>query len=248
MPNLAGRKILVVGASSGIGRSFASAAMADGATVCVAARRRELLDKLCADAGTGTPIVADISIPDDCARVVDEALTAMGDIDLLLFTSGAGRLTEIAAPDPADWKQAFTVNTLGPVLVTAAALRRIGSDAVVAFMSSESAGETRWGMSSYQAAKAALDSTVRSWRAEHPDRRFVRIVMGATIGTDFGNEFDGALLERAFERWAADGISSTLMESDQVGRQLADVLAATLAHPAVDMPDLVIDPRGAPIS
>jgi NAD(P)-dependent dehydrogenase (short-subunit alcohol dehydrogenase family) len=247
MPNLAGRKVLVVGASTGIGRSFASAAMADGATVCVAARRSELLEKLCAEAGSGTPIVADVSMPHDCTRIVDEALAAMGDIDLLLFTSGAGRLTEIAQPDPADWQQAFTVNTLGPVLVTAAALPRINSDAMIAFMSSESAGETRWGMSSYQASKAALDSTVRSWRAEHPERRFLRIVMGATIGTDFGNEFDATLLERAFERWTADGISSTLMESDAVGRQLADVLAAALAHPTVDMPDLVIDPRGAPI-
>jgi NAD(P)-dependent dehydrogenase (short-subunit alcohol dehydrogenase family) len=246
MPKLAGRKVLVVGASSGIGRSFAAAAIADGATVCVAARRQELLEKLCAEAGAGTPIVADLSIPEDCARIVDEAVGAMGDIDLLLFTSGAGRLTEIARPDPADWKRAYAVNTIGPVLVTAAALPRISPDAVIAFMSSESAGETRWGMSSYQASKAALDSTVSSWRNEHPERRFMRIVMGATIGTDFGNEFDGAMLEKAFERWAADGISAALMESDDVGRQLADILGAALAHPSVDMPDLVIDPRGIP--
>jgi hypothetical protein len=102
-------------------------------------------------------------------------------------------------------------------------------------------------MSSYQASKAALDSTVGSWRSEHPDRRFLRIVMGATIGTEFGNEFDPQMLGKAFERWLADGISATVMECDDVGRQLADVLAVALAHPQVDMPDLVIDPRGAPI-
>ena len=220
--------------------------MSDGATVCVAARRREQLEKLCADTGAGTSIVADLNDPDACRRIVEEAIAAMGDIDLLLFTSGAGRLTHIGEPDPADWARAYAVNTIGPVLVTAAALPRINDDAIIAFMSSESTGETRWGMSSYQASKAALDSTVRSWRAEHPERRFLRIVMGATIGTEFGNEFDPALLEEAFERWAADGISAALMESDAVGRQLADILAVALAHPAVDMPDLVIDPRGLP--
>ena len=247
MPNLAGRKVLVIGASAGIGRSFAAEAMADGATVCVAARRRELLEKLCAETGTGTPIVADLSIPDDCTRIVDEALAAMGDIDLLLFTSGAGHLTQIAQPDPDEWLGVLRVNTLGPILVTAAALPRVSTDTLFAFMSSEASSETRWGLSSYQASKAALDSSIRSWRNELPERRFMRIVMGGTIGTDFASAWDMALLDKALQRWDDDGISPAVMECDHVGRQLADVLAAAVAHPTVDMPDLVIDPRGASI-
>jgi NAD(P)-dependent dehydrogenase (short-subunit alcohol dehydrogenase family) len=244
MPSLAGRRVLVVGASSGIGRSFAASAMEQGAQVCVAARRSDLLEKLCAESGAGTPIVADVADADDCRRIVDEAMAAMAGIDLLVFTVGAGRLSHIAEPDPDDWRRAFSVNTLGPVLVTAAALPHLGPDALVAFMSSESAGETRWGMSSYQASKAALDSTIKSWRNEHPERRFMRIVMGATIGTDFGTGFDNDMLGVAFERWAAGGISMTVMETDDVGRHLAEVLGVALAHPHVDLPDLVVDPRG----
>jgi len=218
--------------------------MEQGATVCVAARRGDLLEKLCAESGTGTPIVADVADANDCRRIVDEAMAAMGGIDLLVFTVGAGRLSYIAEPDPDDWRRAFSVNTLGPVLVTAAALPHLGPDALVAFTSSESAGETRWGMSSYQASKAALDSTIKSWRNEHPERRFMRIVMGATIGTDFAAEFDNGMLGVAFERWAASGISMTAMETDDVGRHLAEVLGVALAHPQVDVPDLVVDPRG----
>jgi NAD(P)-dependent dehydrogenase (short-subunit alcohol dehydrogenase family) len=244
MPTLDGRRVLAVGASTGIGRAFAAAAMADGATVCVAARRRDLLEKLCAETGTGTPIVADVADAADCRRIVDEAVAAMGGIDLLVFTVGAGRLSHIAEPDPEDWLRSYSVNTLGPVLVTAAALPHLVPDALVAFTSSESASETRWGMSSYQASKSALDSTIKSWRNEHPERRFMRIVMGATIGTDFGSEFDNDLLTVAFERWMANGISMTLMEADNVGRHLAEVLAVALAHATVDIPDLVVDPRG----
>lgn len=239
-----GVRVLAVGASTGIGRSFAASAMAQGATVCAAARRGDLLEKLCAEPGVGTAIVADVADAGDCRRIVDEALAAMGGIDLLVFTVGAGRLTHVAQPDPADWTQAFTVNALGPVLVTAAALPHLAPDAVVAFMSSESTGETRWGMSSYQASKAALDSSIRSWRCEHPERRFMRIVMGATIGTDFGAEFDNDMLGLAFERWSAGGISMSVMETDDVGRHLAGVLAVVMAQPTVDVPDLVLDPRG----
>jgi hypothetical protein len=72
----------------------------------------------------------------------------------------------------------------------------------------------------------------------------MRIVMGATIGTDFGNEFDGELLGLAFERWSASGISMSVMETDDVGQHLAGVLAVVMAHPTVDVPDLVLDPRG----
>jgi NAD(P)-dependent dehydrogenase (short-subunit alcohol dehydrogenase family) len=237
-------RVLAVGASSGIGRSFAATAMEQGASVCVTARRGDLLEKLCAETGTGTPIVADVADADDCRRIVDEAMAAMGGIDLLVFTVGAGRLSHIDQPDPEDWLRAYSVNTLGPVLVTAAALPHLGPDSLVAFTSSESAGETRWGMSSYQASKAALDSTIKSWRNEHPERRFMRVVMGATIGTDFGAEFDNDLLGVAFERWIATGISMTLMEAENVGRHLAEVLAVAFAHPTVDVPDLVIDPRG----
>src|SRR4051812_4283427 len=239
-PTLTSARVLVVGASAGIGRAFAHHAAAMGAQVCVTARRG---DKLAELEGC-RPIVADITDPEQCRRVVDEAVADLGVIDLLLHSAGAGTMAAIDHIDTAGWARDYAVNVLGPTCITAAALPHLAPDAIVSFLSSESTTETRWGMSAYTASKAALEATIRSWRVEHPERRFQRIVMGATMPTDFGNHFSEEVLTTAFERWASTGIAMTVMETDEVGRHLANTMAVLLAHPTIDVPDLTLDPRG----
>ncbi|MCU1377838.1 MAG: short-chain dehydrogenase/reductase [Acidimicrobiales bacterium] len=243
-PMLTSARVLVVGASSGIGRSFAHHAVTQGADVCVVARRADNLAALCAEAGGGHPIRADITEPDDCRRLVAEAADHLGGLDLILHSAGAGTLARIEEADADAWRRNYAVNALAPTLITAAALPHLAPDAVVAFLSSESTTETRWGMSAYTSSKAALEATIRSWRVEHPQRRFLRIVMGATMPTDFGTSFDASTLGTAFERWMAAGVSMTAMETDDVGRHLAETLAVILAHPTIDVPELCLDPRG----
>lgn len=58
---LAGRRILVVGASAGIGRSFAAQSIRAGAEVVVAARRADRLTELAGDDGRCTPVVVDVT-------------------------------------------------------------------------------------------------------------------------------------------------------------------------------------------
>jgi NAD(P)-dependent dehydrogenase (short-subunit alcohol dehydrogenase family) len=239
-PTLTSARILVVGASAGIGRAFAAAARSMGAQVCVTARRADKLAEL----DGCHAIAADITNPDDCRRLVDEAVAELGAIDLIVHSAGTGTMAPIEDVDPATWANIYAVNVIGPTAVTAAALPHLSPDALVTFLSSESTGETRWGMAPYTATKSALDATIRSWRVEHPERRFQRIVMGATMPTDFGNGFGEEVLTTAFSRWAAAGVSMTFMETDVVGRHLAEVMAVLLTHPSIDVPDLCLDPRG----
>lgn len=244
-PSLASARVLVVGASAGIGRAFARHALAQGADVCAAARRTEQLADLCRTAGAGHALTADVTQPEQCRRLVHEAAAEMGGgIDLVLYCAGAGTLAPIIDADPAVWQRSYQVNVIGPTLVCATALPLLSPDGLVAFLSSESVSETRWGLSSYAASKAALDATIRSWRVEHPERRFLRVIMGATMPTDFGNSFDMRVLTTAIDRWVAGGVSMTAMETDDVGRHLAEVLGVVLAHPGIDVPDLCLDPRG----
>jgi NAD(P)-dependent dehydrogenase (short-subunit alcohol dehydrogenase family) len=246
--SLEGVRILVVGASGGIGRAFAYHAVAGGARVCVAARRSELLHQFCTEAGGGYPIPGDVSDPGACSRIVSEAYGEMGGLDLDLYSAGAGALDPIMQADAERWRRDYDVNVIGPVLVCAAALPLLSTNGLMSFMSSTSVSETRWGMSSYTASKAALDASIRSWRIEHPDRRFQRIVVGATFPTEFGAEFDVNLLDQALTRWIADGHSMTTMETDTVGRHLAEVLATVLTHPSIDVPDIELSPRGDALS
>lgn len=246
VPTLRGARVLVVGASSGIGRAVALHAVRAGARVCAAARRSAELDALCVEAGGGHAVTGDVTAAADCRRIVTESAAHLGGLDLVVYAAGAGTLAPLVDADPAAWQRDYAVNVIGPTLVCGAALPLLSAEGLVAFMSSEAVTETRWGLSSYAASKSALDTTIRAWRVEHPERRFQRIVMGATVGTDFANGFDPALLNAGLSRWMASGVSLTSMAVDDVGRHLAEVFAVLLAHPAIDVPDLCLDPRGEP--
>lgn len=236
--------MLVVGASAGIGRAFAKHAIDMGALVCVAARRADQLVQLCEEAGGGHPVVADVTMPEECSRLVTEAAEALGGLDLVLYTAGAGTLAPMSDAGADAWRQAFDVNVVGAMLVCRAALPVLAADGLMSFMSSESVSEPRWGLSAYSASKSALDQAIRSWRLEHPDRRFQRIVMGPTSPTEFATGFDPGVLGTAFGHWATTGVRSTPMDSDDVGRQLAELMAVALAHPGIDIPDMTFHPRG----
>jgi NAD(P)-dependent dehydrogenase (short-subunit alcohol dehydrogenase family) len=238
--SLARSRVLVVGASAGIGRAFAEHAARHGALVVVTARRGDRLAEL-----PGChPIAADITDPADCQRVVDESVARLGEIDVILQAAGAGSLAPIEEIDAGTWAQHYAVNVIAPTRITASALPHLSPHAVVSFLSSETTGDNRWGLSAYTASKAAVDATIRSWRVEHPHRRFQRVMLGATMPTEFGNSFAPEMLTRAFERWAAAGISMSFMDTDNVGAALASIIGTMVANPDVDIPDLYFDARG----
>lgn len=243
-PSLAGARVLVVGASAGIGRAFATNAIALGARVCVTARRRDRLAELCAGAGGGHPVVGDVSVAADCERVVAEATDHLGGLDLVVYTAGYGMLAPMEQADPDDWRRSYEVNVVGPTMVCRAVLPVLAPDGLISFVSSEAADQIRWGLGAYAASKAALDTAVRYWRHEHPERRFQRVVMGATMPTEFGDGFGADVLDVAFARWTASGVPMTVMQTDDVGRQMADLMAVVLAHPGVDLLDVRLGPRG----
>src|SRR5258708_21327930 len=111
---LKGRTALVSGASMGIGRAIASTLAAEGVKMAVVARRRELLETLAQEivaAGGIKPaiIVADVMAPDSPTRIRDEAMAALGAIEVLGNCPGASK------PLPADagddkWDEALTLN------------------------------------------------------------------------------------------------------------------------------------------
>jgi NAD(P)-dependent dehydrogenase (short-subunit alcohol dehydrogenase family) len=243
-PTLAGVRILVVGASAGIGRSFVRHAVAMGGLVCASARRRDKLVELCSEAGGGHPVAGDVTVGEDCERIVSVAADHLGGLDLVLYTAGTGVLSPLIDADAEVWRRVHDVNVVGPMLLCRAALPVLGPDGVFSFMSSEAAGQTRWGLGAYASSKAALDTAIGYWRHEHPERRFQRIVMGATFPTEFGSGFGDEVLGTAMARWAASGVQHALMDTDDVGLQLAEVMALTMAHPEIDLHDLKLAARG----
>jgi 3-oxoacyl-[acyl-carrier protein] reductase len=112
---LSGKTALVTGASMGIGRAIASGLAAEGAKLCIAARRRNLLEELASEitaAGGTAPAIVGIDVmPEGAAqRLAGAALDALGYVDILVNCAGGSKPPlAIDAPD-AQWEEAMTLN------------------------------------------------------------------------------------------------------------------------------------------
>jgi 3-oxoacyl-[acyl-carrier protein] reductase len=87
---LNGRTALVCGASSGLGLATAEALAAEGANVTMFARRRDELERQ-ADRIGALAVRGDVTLPQDVDRAVDQSLTAVGGLDVVVWESGGPR-------------------------------------------------------------------------------------------------------------------------------------------------------------
>lgn len=112
---LQGKTALVTGASAGIGRAIAKGLAAEGVRLCIAARRRGLLEELAreiAAAGGPPPQVATVDLMEksEPQRLAQEAIKGLGQIDILVNSAGgSARERWIDAPDE-KWLDAMTFN------------------------------------------------------------------------------------------------------------------------------------------
>ena len=123
MGQLDGRKILITGASSGIGEATAEAIVAEGGAVALGARRKDKLDELAGRLdGDAYAIEADIGKEDEANDLVAQASERMGGLDGLVNNAGVMLLGLMQGADTAEWRRMVDVNILGLLYCTNAAL------------------------------------------------------------------------------------------------------------------------------
>lgn len=242
---MGGRRVLVVGASSGIGAALARAVVSRGGSVTVSARRQDRLEALVEEMGAGYVAAGDTTVPDDARRVARAADEAMGGLDLMVYMAGYGVLQPLRGTGPDIWSDVYRVNVVGANLAAAAALEHMDRGGLIAFVSSRTVADANALFASYSASKAALDQCIRVWRVEHPEHRFMRVVMGNTVPTEFGDHMNLDLLGEAMEAWERQAVPGGLMHVDDVGAVLAEALAVALDHPDIDFGELKLDARTA---
>ena len=155
---LKGRRALITGAASGIGRAILLAFRAAGAQTVG-------LDRVVAE-GDGQWVLADLAHEGEIMRAVAEAGALMGGLDVLVNCAGIELDAPINAIDTEELDRMFAVNIRAPFLVTREALKLIGPGGRIINIASELGFLGRAGASGYCATKGAILTATRSWARE----------------------------------------------------------------------------------
>jgi NADP-dependent 3-hydroxy acid dehydrogenase YdfG len=188
---LDGKTAVVTGASSGIGETTARLLASKGCNIVLAARREERLESLTSELGEerALAVPTDVTDPEDCVTLIDQAVESFGSLDFLINNAGLGLYASLAEADPEDWRTMFDVNVLGVLYTTQAAVRRMlrqGSGHIV-FLSSLAARRVPTSEASvYAATKHAIIAVVEGLRMDLSEKGIrVTSVEPALVRTEF---------------------------------------------------------------
>lgn len=126
--DLRGKRALVTGASSGIGRKVAEAYLQAGADVAVAARHSDVLERVAGElaaAGDGKVVAVrcDVTQPDDVASMVDRVTAELGGVDIAVCNAGIVAVEGMLDMAPDEFQRIQSTNVNGVFLTAQAAAR-----------------------------------------------------------------------------------------------------------------------------
>ena len=166
---LSGKRVLITGASSGVGMAAARHFVADGATVALLARRGDRLERLAEELGPAAHVFAvDVADPDAVATAVDAADSALGGLDVVINAAGVADAVSLAELDAAAWRRVIDINLSGTFYVARqSALRmRAAGGGVIINIGSDLAHMGVPNFVHYCAAKAGVVGMTKGMAAE----------------------------------------------------------------------------------
>jgi NADP-dependent 3-hydroxy acid dehydrogenase YdfG len=227
-PKLNGTVALVTGASSGIGEAAALALAEHGATLAIAARRKDRIDALASritDAGgRALAIEADVTSQEQAEALVAQTVTELGRLDTLVNNAGVMLLGPIVDAPLQEWEQMIDLNVKGLLYCAHAALPHLLAAAQdgpreVADMvniSSVAGRQARSGAGVYNATKWGVGAFSESLRQEVTARHVrVSLVEPGAVATELVSHNRPEIREQltannSFERMEAQDIADAI--------------------------------------
>jgi NADP-dependent 3-hydroxy acid dehydrogenase YdfG len=168
---LDGRRVLVAGASTGLGAALVAVCAGAGAAVGAIARASEALEQVARSAGA-VAAPADLRDPAAAADAVAQVAAALGGLDALVITAGVMLHSPIGDGRTEDWDEIYGANVLGTLHVTHAALPHLreaacGDLVIVSSTSADRVTAADYGV--YASTKAAQSRIADALRVELAD-------------------------------------------------------------------------------
>lgn len=245
------KRVVVVGASTGLGRCISLGLVRRGHEVTLMARRKDKLEDAVASAsGQAHAVACDATDRGSCGTAVDEAASTMGGLDAVVYAAGIGPITRLADATKEHWMSTFATNVVGANNVTQAALPHLepGAGHVLYFSTTGAAYTPPWpGLGVYQTSKAALNHLVEAWRAEVPGINFVRVTIGECIGGEgdghshFNEGWDMDLMGEMMPTWVERGYMNLgFIDIEHLTEMFESIICAGTS---LQVPSVTIIPR-----
>lgn len=233
--DLAGKRVLLTGGTTGIGRATLALLAREGARVLTFGRHQQSLDEALEEAGGEVHgITADSSSAEDIARIYAAVDDKLGGIDMLVACAalGADPIFEMADKD---WRYVVETNLIGYLAAAKAAIERMERQGGghLLFVGSISTEIKAPGESVYSATKAGIQAFAETLRKEVAEKNIrVSVIQPGSVETEMQECSDEEKREAVQQQ--------QMLQAEEVAEAIAFVLTRSSA---ADIVNLRIEPR-----
>lgn len=245
--NIAGKVIVITGASSGMGEATARGLAAKGARVVLGARRLDRLEDLVKDiedaGGTAIAVATDVTKLEDVQKLVDTAHQEYGRVDVIFNNAGLMPLSPLESLKIDEWNQMIDVNMKGTLHGIAAVLpyMREQKSGHVINVSSVYGHKVVATGAVYCATKHAVRAISEGFRQEVKDYNIrVTTISPGAVNTE--------LTQHITEPGLAESVRDTVSEIGVPAATMASMVAFAISQPDdVDVNEILFRPTAQPV-
>ncbi len=210
------RRILITGASGGIGRAVAEALAGPDAELVLHGRKQSMLNELAgkinSHSGQSRIAAADLSTVDGIYSLIDQV--GPGRIDIVIHAAGVAFVDDIEMIKPEEWQRSLDINVTAPYLITQKLLPSMPEGGSIVFLLSVAAKTAFPSWGAYCTSKFALEGFSQVLREELRPRK-IRVIniYPAAAATEIWDNIPG--------QWSKENMLSPDSVADAIKYALA---------------------------
>lgn len=219
--NIAGKVVVITGASSGLGEATARRLSAAGANVVLGARRVERIQALAAElakaGGKALALATDVTQAEQVKNLVDAAVKQYGRVDVILNNAGLMPHSPLERLKIADWDRMIDVNLKGVMYGIAAVLPHMikQKSGHIIFVSSVAGHKVRPGSAVYAATKTGVRVIAEGLRQEvKPHNIRTTVISPGALATELADN----ITEPDIQKAVRDFTAAHALEADAFAR------------------------------